>query len=112
MPLGKVYINGKETYGVRPCKVKEKVFSGDKLITKKKSRLVMKVPHLYGGGEFRMGQEAEIIVTAESIKDGSEKGGFTQKQQRDGTMWGTFKNLTSTRKSPRRLPTAVAAIRG
>ena len=111
LPLGKVYISGKETYGVRPCKVKEKVFSGDKLITKSKSRLVMKVIDLFGGGEFRMGQESEIIVSEESLKVGSQKGGITQKQQKEHTMWGTYKGLT-TRSAPSKKPTAVAAIRG
>ena len=112
LPLGKVFIERRGTNHVKRCKVKEKVFSGDKLITKKKSRLAMRVPHLFGGGEFRMGQEAEIIVTEEAIKLASEKGGITRKQQKEGTMWGTFKLLITIREAPAGLPTSVAAIRG
>ena len=119
LPLGKVFIERRGTNRVKRCKVKEKVFSGDKLITKKKSRLAMRVPHLFGGGEFRMGQEAELIVTAEYIKLASEKGGITRKQQKDGTMWGTFKDTVGWFLDPRGLgtprgrgPTSVAAIRG
>jgi hypothetical protein len=95
LPLGKVFIERRGTNHVKRCKVKEKVFSGDKLITKKKSRLAMRVPHLFGGGEFRMGQEAELIVTAEYIKLASEKGGITRKQQKDFTMWGAFIHITT-----------------
>ena len=42
LPLGKVYINGHGTFGVRPVKVNEKIFSGDIITTQRKSRVEIK----------------------------------------------------------------------
>jgi|TARA_Y100000310_G_scaffold258767_1_gene267275 hypothetical protein len=70
---GRVYINGKETNGVRTCKLKEKVFSGDTLITKNNAKVVLSIPHEEGTKGWGLTEHAEVIVTEELLKYIREK---------------------------------------
>ena len=75
---------------------------GEIIKTGMKSRIAVKFYNLFGGGEFRMGQNSEILLTPDNIKRAVTE---------HGQFWGTFLYLKG-KKLPKHTPTAVCAIRG
>ena len=106
--LGKVFINGKETFGVRHAKHNEKIFSGDLLITKAKSRMEIKTKK---GERFNIGENVEFLASPETFDKAKKMGGSVSKK--DLGWLATAKVVFGTQKRNNvRTPTSVSGIRG
>ncbi len=108
MPLGKVYINGKGTFGVRSAKPNEKIFSGDIITTQGKSRAEIKTKK---GEKFRIHENVEFLASPETFDKAKKVGGNVSKK--DLGWLATAKVAFGTQKRNNvRGPTSISAIRG
>jgi len=109
LPLGNVYINGKGTFGVRPAKPNDKIFSGDIITTYRKSRVEIKTKK---GEKIRVGPEMEFLVSPETF-DRAKKVGGPGLMKKDQGWLTTFKAVfMESEPANTRIPTAVCAIIG
>ena len=108
LPLGNVYINGKGTFGVRPAKPNDKIFSGDIITTYRKSRVEIKTKK---GEKIRVGPEMEFLVSPETFDQAKKVGNYVSKK--DQGLFAAFKDVFfESEAANTRMPTAVCAIRG
>jgi ribosomal 50S subunit-recycling heat shock protein len=108
LPLGKVYINGKGTFGVRSAKPNEKIFSGDIITTQGKSRAEIKTKK---GEKFRTHENVEFLASPETFDKAKKVGGNVSKK--DLGWLATAKVAFGTQKRNNvRGPTSISAIRG
>jgi hypothetical protein len=108
LSLGNVYINGKGTFGVRPAKPNEKIFSGDIITTQGKSRAEIKTKK---GEKFRIGENVEFLASPETFDKAKKVGGNVSKK--DLGWLATAKVVFGTQKRNNvRTPTSISAIRG
>ena len=108
LPLGKVYINGHGTFGVRPVKVNEKIFSGDIITTQRKSRVEIKTKK---GEKFRIHENVEFLASPGTFDKAKKVGNYVSKKDQGWlrTMFGYF---MTQKENNVRTPTSVAGIRG
>ena len=107
LPLGKVEVQSGGTGDWAKAKPNLPVKEGDIIRTLAKSRCEIT---LVGGGKVRIGENAELVLNAASVKPMEKNFNASLKK---GNIWVSAKAAFGEKKNVSvRMPTAVAAIRG